>query len=151
MDLDGRASLVGSLATNYGTEQVAQLLSVLNPNDDMSRLQQIIPDPLELADLDWRDFIAWRLRIEAELIAARAENEWLQLYDTSEESVRITAYERFSQNAPTMANTVIDQLVWTNEEAMPQLRVTIQVSEDDDAEVEIVLFNLVNQVWKRAS
>ena len=117
----------------------------------MSRLQQIIPDPLELADLDWRDFIAWRLRIEAELINARAENEWLQLYDTSEESVRITAYERFSQNAPTMANTVIDQLVWTNEEAMPQLRVTIQVSEDNDAEVEIVLFNLVNQVWKRAS
>ncbi len=151
LELGRSEGLVQSLAIKYGSPQVAQLLTELGPKDDMSRLQQIIPDALELADLDWRDFIAWRLSIEAELIAARAENEWLRLYDTSEESARIAAYERFNRNAPTAYHSVIDQLIWTNEAAMPQLRASVQVGAGSDAEVEIVLFNLVNQVWKRAS
>ncbi len=144
-------SLMQSLAENYGAQKVAQLLSVLDSTDDMSRIQQVIPGAIELAELDWRDFISWRLQTEAELIAARAENAWLSLYDTSDESIRIAAYQRFNQNAPSRLRRVVDQLIWTTEEGLPQLRITAEFKSDDATAVEIVLFNLVNQVWKRAS
>lgn len=145
------ASLMHSLAQNYGEQAVAELLSVLKPTDDMSILQEALPVAIETAGLDWRDFIAWRLNTEAELIRARAENEWLRLYDTSDENVRLAAYQRFNDNVPPRAQRVIDQAIWTTNEDIIQLRATAEYESGSATAVEIVLFNLVNQVWKRAS
>lgn len=145
------AGLIQSLAQNYGEQQVAHLLSVLSAIDDMSTMQEVVPVAIERADLDWRDFIAWRLQTEAQLITARAENDWLQLYDTSNESVRIAAYERFNLNAPPKLRAVIDHVIWTAENGIPQLRVTAEFESVSSTQVEIVLFNLIDKVWKRAN
>ena len=144
-------TLMRSVVEQYGTDTVAQLLSSLSATESMAILQRVIPDPFAQAGLDWHDFIEWRLGIEADLIAARAENEWLQLYDTSRESARFVAYQRFNQNAPAQLQRVVDQLVWTNDQGSPQLRVTVKVGEERKLEEEIILFNLVNDVWKRSS
>ncbi len=144
-------TLVRSLVVKYGVDKVAQLLSSLSATDSMAILRKVIPDPIEQAGLDWHDFIEWRLGLEAELIAAQAENEWLQLYDTSQESVRVAAYKRFNQNAPVRPQRVVDQLVWTTDQGTPQLRVTVEVGEESPLAEEIMLFNLVNDVWKRSS
>ena len=144
-------TLLGSLAGNYGAEAVAALLKSLGATDSMAILQQVIAAPLAQANLDWRDFIEWRLELESELMAARAEEEWLRLYDTSEESVRRAAYARFNQNAPPQAYKVRDQFLWTSDAGSPQLRVSIELGESSRLQTEIVLFNLVNGVWKRSS
>ena len=143
-------TLMGSLAANYGAEAVAHLLAILGATDSMSIVQQVISDPLDQAELDWRDFIEWRLGIESELIAARAEEEWLRLYDTSDTGVRRAAYERFNRNEPPLVYQVVDQFIGAGDAGNPQLRVSVQAGEDS-RQVEIVRFSLVSDVWKRSS
>lgn len=144
-------SLLGSLAGNYGAQAVSQLLTSLSATDSMAILQRVIPDPLAQADLDWRDFIEWRLDLESELIAARAEEEWLRLYDTSDASARRAAYARFNENAQPQAYKVVDQTIWTSDAGDPQLRASVSLGEASQLQEEIVFFNMVNGVWKRSN
>ncbi|MYD11415.1 MAG: hypothetical protein F4X02_15400 [Chloroflexi bacterium] len=148
---DGSNSLLDSLAANYGAEAMARLLANLSATDSMAVLQHAIPVPLAQADLDWRDFIAWRLKLESELIAARAEEAWLQLYDTSDDSVRRAAYARFNRNAPPQAYKVADHYIGTSDAGEPQLRASAKASDASQQQEAFVLFNLVNGVWKRAN
>lgn len=144
-------SLLGSLAEKYGASAVARLVANLGATDSMAILQRVIPDPLAQADLDWRDFIAWRLDLESELVAARAEEAWLRLYDTSDANVRRAAYERFNRNAPPQLHRVIDQHIWMTDAGDPQLRVSVAAGEANQGQQDFVTFNMVNGVWKRSS
>lgn len=143
--------LIQSLAQNYGEQQVAQLLALLEADDDMSKLLHVIPVAIESAELDWRDFAAWRLNTEADLITARAENAWLELYDSSLESVRRAAYQRFSLNAPLQIQSVLDQVIGQEDGEAPQLLVTAITTGGPEPQSETVIFNLRDAVWKRAS
>lgn len=146
---DGR--LVHSLAKQYGEQRVVQLLSILSATADMSILQEVLPVAIESAELDWRDFIAWRLNTEAELIRARAEEEWLRLYDTSDPDARAAAYRRFNDNAPLRLLGVSEPVIWVGDDGKSQLRATVEFESAEGIAAEVILFNLVNQVWKRAS
>lgn len=148
---DRGALLMRSIADNYGSGKIAQLLARLDATSNMSVLAPVLDQPLEDADLDWRDFIEWRLTLEDELISAGRQNQWLGLYDTVDEGVRLTAYQRYSRGAIARSYQVVDQVIWSSPNGWPQLRATVQVSGAAGATEEIVLFNLVNGVWKRAS
>lgn len=145
--LDSGALLMRSLAENYGDDKVAQLLAQLSATSEMSILEAVLAQPLAGADLDWRDFIEWRLALEKELLNARRQNEWLSLYDTTDENARLLAYDRYSRSEAAPDYRVIDQRIWSSPDGRSQLRVTAQARGAD----EIILFNLVNSVWKRAS
>ena len=106
---------------------------------------------IELANLDWSDFVEWRLRTEAELAAAGVQDQWLSLYDTADDSVRLLAYERYNSKEFGTSFRVIDQVVWRDVAGSLQLRVTVEVETDGQREEQIVVFNLVNDVWKRAN
>jgi len=149
--LDSGATLIRSLATNYGDDKIASLLSKLSATSDMSLVREVIDWPLEAADLEWRDFVEWRLALESELLSARRQNEWLALYDTADENVRLLAYERYSRNTAPAQLHVIDALVWSAPDGEPQLRATAQAAGDNRPGGEVILFNLVNGLWKRAS
>ena len=140
-----------SLADNYGLEAIKNVLALLATDSDMSLLAEVLPVPIERANLDWHDFIEWRLHVEEELIAARAEGDWLSLYDTSVESARIAAYERYNRQAPENQYKVVDQVIWTYDDGSAELRASVTVAESEQAAAEIVIFNLVDNVWKRAS
>ncbi len=148
--LDSGAVLMRSLAENYDDDTVARMLTKLYATSDMSILEAALAQPLEGASLDWRDFIEWRLALENELFSARRQNEWLSLYDTSDAQVRQVAYERYSRSESAPDYRVIDQLIWSKPDGGSQLRVTVRARVDSVAD-EIILFNLVNSVWKRAS
>ncbi len=149
--LDSGALLMRSVAEEHGTKTIARLLSQLTATSDMSVLAAALGQPLEEAELDWRDFIAWRLTLEDELASAGRQNEWLSLYDTTAENARLAAYARYSQGAAAKEYHVIDQLIWSNAAGSSQLRATVQVSGESGITDEIILFNLVNGTWKRAS
>ena len=149
--LDGGATLMRSLAANYAADKVAQLLSALSDSSDLSLLANLINQSLGEADLDWRDFVDWRLRLEAQLMTARRQDDWLDLYDTADESARLAAYERYSQNAPPGEYRVIDARASIGSDGAVRLRATVRAARDPSASDEIILFNLVNGVWKRAS
>ena len=149
--IDTGAPLIKSLASQYGIDKISQLVSLFAPTADMSIIQQVIPDPIGQAKLDWRGFIAWRLNAEDQLIASRAENEWLTLYDLSQESVRAAAYERYRASLPPPPRQVTAQQMQTAADGTPQLRMTVRTGSGSAFRDHIILFSLVNTVWKRAS
>ena len=151
LDVDGGDTLVDSLALLYGEEKVAELVDHLVPAASMAVLQQIIGQPLAESNLDWRDFVKWRLNIEADLISSGAESDWLNLYDTGDEDVWQTAYRRYQTMSQTRALDVIDQLIWHPPDGLPQLRVTAIAVTGETVEEQVVHFNLVDGVWKRAN
>jgi hypothetical protein len=145
------ATLLHSLAEQYGAEVLAKLVRRFEPDASMAILQHALPVAIEDAQLDWGDLIKWRLNTEAELLIRRDENAWLSLYDTSDASVQELLYARFHDNRPLNARQVVDQLVWQSSSGAPQLRVTVRAQSDSGVIEQIVLFNLVDDVWKRAS
>ena len=148
--IDSGALLIRSLAVNYGAATVAELVPRLEVTADMSSLDAVVPGSIAEADLDWRDFIAWRLSREDELIAIRAEANWLALVDTRSEQARLFAYERFNASAEPRAYLVRNQVIWRHENGEAQLRATFELADEPGANAQVALFNLVNDVWKRA-
>ena len=151
VQIETNSFLMETLAQYYGDDTIGQLVALFTPTSDMSIIQQVIPAPIGQANLDWRDFITWRLVTEDELIARRSEGEWLNLYDTSEQSVQQAAYARYNANVPAEQPVAIDQQVQSSSTGQPQLRITVRVGSGTTFRDEIVLFNLVNTIWKRAS
>lgn len=151
VQVDTNSVLMESIADQYGQDKIGQLVQLFTPTADMTIIQQVVQPPLGQANLDWRDFITWRLSLENELITSRSEGEWLNLYDTNDETVRSTAYTRYTNGTLMTLPVAIDQLMQTSASGLPQLRVTARVGTEGFFRDEIVLFNLVNNIWKRAS
>jgi hypothetical protein len=151
VQVETNSFLIESVATQYGADKVGQFVSLFTPTSDMTMIQQVIPAPIGQANLDWRDFITWRLATEADLIARRLENEWLNLYDMMDESVRVAAYNRYNANVPSEQQVAIEQQMQTGLNGQPQLRIVVRVGENNTFRDEVLLFNLVNNIWKRAS
>ena len=144
-------TLLHSLAEQYGADALANLVGQLGSDSNMSVLRQVISVSIDEAPLDWGDFIIWRMNTEAELLAGRDESGWLSMYDIANESVQGLLYDRFHANRPYQVLEVVDQLIWQSSDGNPQLRVTVRVQPSGGVEERIVLFNLVDDVWKRAS
>ena len=151
LDVDGGESLVESLALMYGEAKVAELVDHLVPAASMAVLQQIIGQPLAEANLDWRDFVKWRLNIETDLIENGAESDWLSLYDTADEDVWQMAYQRYQTKTQARVRDVLDQEIWHSPDGSPQLRVTVIAVAGETVEEQVVHFTLVDGVWKRAN
>ena len=151
VQVETNSFLMESIANQYGVDKIGQLVSLFTPTSDMTIVQQVVPAPIGQANLDWRDLITWRLVTENDLIARRLEGEWLTLYDTSDESVRVAAYNRFNSNLPSEQQVAIEQQMQTGANGQPQLRVVVRVGAGNTFRDEIILFNLVNNIWKRAS
>lgn len=148
---DGGDSLVDSLAFVYGEEKVAELVDRLAPAASMAILQGVIGGALEEAPLDWRDFVKWRLNTEADLIASDAEGDLLNLYDTRDEDVWQAAHQRYQTKTMFRPRAILDQALTRAPDGSAQLRVTVIADVGGNDEERVVLFNLVDGVWKRAN
>jgi len=148
---EGKDSLLDSLASLYGEEKVAKLLDHLAPAASMAILKGIIDQPLDEAPLNWRDFVKWRLNTEADLIESGAESDMLNLYDTGDEEIWQIAYQRYQTRTILRPRAVLDQVIKRAPNGSPQLRVTVIADGGANDEERVVLFNLVDGVWKRAN
>lgn len=151
MQAESNAYLISSLSRNYGEAAVGQLVRQMQPDSSISILADVTGVPvLSQANLDWRDFVTWRLLTERELINRRDEFNWLLLYDTRDEAVRLAAYGRY--NAYVGPETITTLLVQpqTAFDGTPQLLATVRfVGAGNEVREETVLFNLVNNIWLR--
>lgn len=151
--IDTHSFLMMSLAQNYGDESVARLVHAMEPDTDVRLLREVIGvSSLEQGNLDWRDFLTWRLAVEDELIGRRDEDHYVALYDTRDEVVQARAYERFNA-APTGERKVVVSVspLEPSVDGSPQLRTVVHVGQGEALRQEEVLFRLVDGVWKRAN
>jgi hypothetical protein len=152
VQIDTNSFLMMSLAQNYGDESVGRLLQTLQPTSDARVLNQVMgTDSLEQGNLDWRDFLTWRLAVEDELIERRDEGNFLALYDTRDGAVSSALSERFNATQMHENKVVVAVMLETGEDGSPQLRTVVHIGENDAVRQAEVLFRLVEGLWKRAN
>ena len=142
--------LISSFATHYGDPAVGRLLQAMQPGSNVSSLNNVTGTTLDAANLDWRDFLTWRLALENELITRRDQADYLALYDTSDAAVHDAADARYNAGASKDALTVISAIPGQASDGTPQLQAVGQVGNPATGQ-EDVTFRLVDGVWKRAS
>ncbi|MBI5670393.1 MAG: hypothetical protein HZC41_20560 [Chloroflexi bacterium] len=151
VQMNTNSFLVASLAQNYGDAAIGRLLQGMQPDSSIEILNAVTGvASLEQANLDWRDYLTWRLATENELIQRRDEANFVALYDTRDERVRELAYQRFAATPLNLQKVVVSAPVEQSADGLPQIRAVVQVGEDAASREEI-LFRLVDGVWKRAS
>lgn len=152
VSINTNSFLIGSLADHYGVQSVGLLVKFMQPNANVSILSLVTnASSLDQANLDWRDFLTWRLVTEDELIARRDDNNFLAFYDTRDTNTQQAAYRRFNAIAPAQPQVVVLAQPEKAPDGTAQLRATVQVGKDAAAHQEQVLFRLVDNVWRRAS
>ena len=146
VQIDTNAYLVDSLVQQQGEAVVGRLLSSLQADSNMTILNSLVGvSSLDQTNLDWRDYLTWRLRQENERSAAGDQAGFLALYDANDPAVQSLANARFgSVQGERIVVSVLPQ-----PGTPPTLRALTQVTET--GETEEVLFRLVDGVWKRAS
>ena len=153
VQLNPDSHLIESVAMNYGTDAIAQLLVIMQPTSDMGILAAAIGQPsLADATLDWRDFLEWRLNTETNLIQIQDEANWQNLYDFRDGGVQQIALGRYNAGTVGQLARVMGITQTIASDGTPQLQVSVQITDSASAvREEVVLFNLINNVWKRAS
>jgi hypothetical protein len=141
---DSQSYLMESIALQHGTNTIGRILSSLRSNSDVSVITQVMGTPMESANLDWRDFLTWRLQLEQSSQTNRDQETFLRLYDTRDETFRTAVYDRFNVGTLMSSTDVILVNTQTTPDGTPQLVATLT----DNSQV---IFNLVNGIWLRAS
>ncbi len=139
--------LVSSLAEHFGDAAVGMLLHNLQPTSNVSIIASVTGTTLDGANLDWRDFLTWRLTVENDLIKRQDQANFLGLYDTSDTTVRDKAYARYAAGASSEAAVVMSAIAETAPNGTPQLRAVVQTG----AQQSEVTFRLADGIWRRAS
>jgi hypothetical protein len=144
--IDTNAYLMESLSQQHGEAAIGRLVQTLQPDSNIAFLNTIAGSAsLDQANLDWRDFLTWRLRQENERSAAGDQAGFLALYDAGDPNVLNTANARFGTIQG--ERTVVSVLPQPG--TPPTMRTLTQIAET--GETEEVLFRLIDGVWKRAS
>lgn len=150
VQVDTHAFVISSLAANYGDVSVAHLLSAMKPDSSVTLLGQVTGvASLEQANLDWRDYLTWRVVTEDNLIRQRDDTNFLDLYDTRDDAARNLASQRFSDIPAQVSKVIVSEQLETGANGQPVLRAVMQVGEKENATQQEVLFDLVDGVWKR--
>lgn len=149
-EVNTNAHIIISLAENYGRAQVGELLVRLQPDDSADVLRRLTGvSRLDEANLDWRDFLTWRLLAEDEL-RQRGNLERFRLMYTPEAAELAT--RRFSGAEPYRAQgIVILAEKGLGVDGVPQIVATVRYGEDNTAPTERVLFRLSGDTWRRAN
>jgi len=149
VQLDTNAHLITSLAQNYGDSAVGGLVEALQPQSSMAIFSQItgVAD-VSQANLDWRDFIAWRLAAEDELIQRQDQANFMSLYDPTNSTGQQVAINRFNNPQPAREKVVLKTESVTGS-TPPQLNATVRYT--DTGEEVVIQFNLVDNVWRRSN
>lgn len=152
VQINPETHLLQSIVNTYGIESLATLLNNLQATSDIGVLTRIT-NTATIADtsLDWRDFVKWRLTTEDDLIQNADEVNWRRLYDLNVGNINSIAYGRYTANSTPISYNVLGTSVTTNADGQPQLQARVQVQYADSIREELVLFNLVDGTWLRAS
>lgn len=148
VQIDTNSFLIASLHNHYGAEALADLLQRLRADSSMAIMTEVIPTPLDQANIDWRDLLTWRLVTERDLINRNDQTAFLSLYDMRLPDTASLAYDRFATRNALENPIVVHAERATASDGTPQLRAIVQTA---DGSEHTVLFHLVNNTWLRAN
>jgi hypothetical protein len=143
LQVDTQSYLMSSIVNEYGTGKVGELLAVVRNNSDISILAGVLGiSSLAEANLDWRDFLTWRLGLETQAASVGDMATLLRLYDQRDPLIVGTAQGRLGNPSPAAPVGIV--YPQTAPDGTAQLVATMTNGQQ-------VIFNLVNNVWLRGS
>jgi hypothetical protein len=143
--------LLTSIANNYGEQAIQQLVHHLQPDSDISLLLTVTNSTsLPEMNVDWRDYLTWRLQLENELIARQEDTHFLNLY-ASNDNARDTAYARFLAGPSSEIRIVTNAHLEADLNGHPQLLAIAEVNDGQTVRQEALVFRLDGNTWKRAN
>jgi hypothetical protein len=152
VQLETNTFLMTSIVRHYGEAALARLLDAMQADSDMAIISSVLNEPnLATTNLDWRDLLTWRLVTENDLIQRDDRVGLLTLYDTRDADVMSSANRRYDQIILQENPLVLLTEPAQSDDGAPQLRATVQTGRDGFFRQDIVTFNLVDNVWRRAS
>jgi hypothetical protein len=143
---DTESYLVNTYASRYGTTALQNVLLQLNADSNL----QILNAPAGATDLsqlqiDWRDYLRWRLNLEEDLKRQGNQEIFFTLYDTRDPQIQNLAISRFQQAPTDSVRNIMSVQLDSDAQGAPLLRSLVQVGEAQ----EIIEFRLADGVWKR--
>jgi hypothetical protein len=152
VQLSSESYLMTSYVERYGIQTIPNLMQNLQPQSDISILATVA-GVQSVADLEvnWRDYLSWRVELEDDFIQTGNETAWAALYDFRDENLRSVAYSRYNNNFIADTRTIVDVARANAADGSPQLVLRTQVTRGFETGEEVVVFNLVNGLWLRAN
>lgn len=152
VQINPETHLIQSFVDNYDVNSISNILTNLQSTSNLSLLASVagvqsIPE----LNVDWRDFILWRLELEDRLIESGDEATWTTLYEFSDESIRAIAYQRFVNTFTATNRTILEANLNLSETGIPQLVARVSVTRGFETGEEIIVFNLIDGTWKRVN
>lgn len=150
--LDTESHLISTYATRYGEGAVGSVLAGITPQADLQLLANAagVPTPAAL-EVDWRDYLAWRLEQEVALHTNRDQANYVALYDTRDQTAADLAFARFNEPLPATRYAVVAIQPEQDAAGVPVLRSIVRVGEGDAARDEVIQFRFIDGTWKRIS
>lgn len=148
--VDTQSYLVQTYAERYGSAAVGRTLQSLTPDAPLSILNAPAGVAgLDTLEVDWRDYLTWRLNTEAELHAAQNQAGFVAMYDTREQAVADLAFSRFAQPVSTVPREVMAVQPERQPDSTLILKATVRVGEAENVSQETARFRLADGVWRR--
>lgn len=146
------STLIESIADNYGTDAIAALLANLQPDARLSVLASSLGAPT-IAELtvDWSAFLRWRLQMEADFIEQGNRDAVLLFYDLRDSALIAAVDERVSNRRVERDISIVGVTQAAAVDGTPQLHATVQFNDGTQVLQQVIVFNLVDGTWLRAS
>jgi hypothetical protein len=151
VQINTESYLITSLSSNYNTNTISSLLAELQSTSTLEILNTVTAVPFTDANLDWRDFVLWRLNTEDELIQSGDEATWAQLYDFRDENLLSIARSRYNNNFTANERFVLEVNRVLASDGTVQLVARVQVTRGFESGEEIVVFSYFNGTWLRVN
>ncbi len=150
VQIDTQSYLMSTYATRYGNDAMRQVIAALSPDANVDVL--LVPAGvanLSQLEVDWRDYLTWRLNMERRFQTEGDQVSFTNQYDTNDPAIVDLAAQRFAL-APTDERRLVAG-VQANVDAngAPILQATVRYINGDQFREEAVIYRLVNGQWKR--
>ncbi|MFZ4813845.1 MAG: hypothetical protein ACOYL5_04860 [Phototrophicaceae bacterium] len=148
IQLDTQSYLMGSYFTRYGRDPLNNALALAAGGGDIRVLSAAAGlGGIDQLEVDWRDYLQWRLDLEAELLLRRDQTNFLALYDLNLPNVASLAYTRLEAGQAVTVESVLSVQSEPQPDAVSALRAVILA---EGAQQEVI-FRLVDGTWRRAN
>ncbi len=149
-EIETSSYMVSTMTTRYGDATAGQLLANLGTASRVDVINSTVGvNSLAEAELDWRDFLTWRLALEEILIIEQQDPALLlALYDPAGQAL---AQQRYNTQERLENPVVLISQAAVFDDGTPGLRATVLAGTGETSRELEVLFKLVDGVWKRAS
>jgi hypothetical protein len=150
VQVDTQSYLMSTYAARYGNDAMRQMIVGLSPGATLSMmLGPVGVANLSQLEVDWRDYLTWRLNLERRLQIEGDQVGFTNQYDTNDPAIVGLAGQRFATPPTDDQRIVMGVQANIDANGAPILQAMVRYINGDQTREESAIYRLVNGEWKR--